>query len=168
MKHFTRRHFLTTSTAAAGSLLLPFNCTSATSKSQAIKKDKIGVALLGLGSYATYQLAPALQQTKHAYLAGIVTGSPDKIPTWQKKYGIPDQNVYSYDNMHEIANNDDIDVVYIVTPTGTHAKFAIAAANTGKHVWCEKPMAMTVEECQSIINACTKNFQEFLNKTFIF
>lgn len=158
MKQFTRRHFLTVSTVASGSLLLPFNCESSPRQFNEIdKKEKVGVALLGLGSYSTYQLAPALQQTKHAYLAGIVTGSPEKIPVWQRKYGIPDTHVYNYNNMSDIANNKDIDVIYIVTPTGTHAKFAVAAANTGKHVWCEKPMAMTVEECQTIIDACQKN-----------
>ena len=84
------------------------------------RKKKIGVALVGLGSYSRGQLAPALQVTEHCYLAGIVTGSPEKIPVWQKQYNIADKNVYNYDNMHEIANNPDIDVVYIVLPTGLH------------------------------------------------
>ncbi len=117
----------------------------------------LGVALVGLGSYSSGQLAPALKKTKHCHLAGIVTGSPEKIPVWKEKYGIKDTNVYNYDNMDDIANNDDIDVVYIVLPTGLHAKYAIKAANAGKHVWCEKPMAMNVDECNSIINACKKN-----------
>ncbi|MBS9522924.1 Gfo/Idh/MocA family oxidoreductase [Litoribacter alkaliphilus] len=120
-------------------------------------EDKVGVALVGLGGYSKNQLAPALEQTEHCYLAGIVTGSPEKIPEWQKKYNIPDGNVYNYENMDDIANNDDIDVIYIVLPSGMHAEYAIKAANTGKHVWCEKPMAKTVEECQSIIDACNKN-----------
>jgi glucose-fructose oxidoreductase len=58
--------------------------------------------------------------------------------------------------MHEIANNDDIDVVYIVTPPGIHARDAIVGAEAGKHVWCEKPMAMDEEECQAIIDAAKK------------
>ncbi|MDZ7693008.1 MAG: Gfo/Idh/MocA family oxidoreductase [Balneolaceae bacterium] len=57
----------------------------------------------------------------------------------------------------EMENNDDIDVAYIVVPTGLHARYAITAAFAGKHVWCEKPMALTVEECQSIIDAADKN-----------
>ena len=52
--------------------------------------------------------------TQHCYLAGIVTGTPSKIPVWQKQYGIKDANVYNYDNMDQIANNDEIDVIYIV------------------------------------------------------
>lgn len=118
---------------------------------------KLGVALLGLGSYATNQLAPALQQTKHIELRGIVTGSPDKIPVWQQKYNIKDTHVYNYENMDQLTNNDDIDVVYIVTPTFLHMKYAVKAANAGKHVFCEKPMAMTAAECQDIIDACHKN-----------
>lgn len=153
MKKINRRHFFYSSAAAAGALWLPWSCFSQPKKST----KKLGIALLGLGSYSTHNLAPALLKTKHCQLTGIITGSPEKIPIWQKKYGIPDGNVYSYDNMYEAANNDEIDVIYVVTPTGTHARFSIAAANTGKHVWCEKPMAMNVAECQSIIDACKKN-----------
>ncbi|HEA29489.1 MAG TPA: Gfo/Idh/MocA family oxidoreductase [Leeuwenhoekiella sp.] len=121
------------------------------------QKKKLGVALLGLGGYATNQLAPSLQQTKNIELRGIITGSPEKIPQWKKKYDIKDANVYNYENMGDIANNDAIDVVYIVTPTFLHAKYAVAAANAGKHVFCEKPMAMTAAECQEIIDACKQN-----------
>jgi glucose-fructose oxidoreductase len=120
-------------------------------------KDKLGVALVGLGQYSAGQLAPGLQLTQHCELRGIVTGTPSKIPIWQERYGIPDRNVYDYQSMHEIAGNDDIDVVYIVLPVGLHAAYAIKAAETGKHVWCEKPMAKTVAECQAIIDAATRN-----------
>lgn len=121
------------------------------------RQKTLGVALVGLGYYSSDLLAPALQQTKHCRLTGIVTGTPSKIVRWQKQYGIKDSNVYNYQNMHEIANNDEIDVIYIVLPTGLHAKYSIIAANTGKHVWCEKPMAVTASECQNMIDACKKN-----------
>ncbi|WP_442847043.1 Gfo/Idh/MocA family protein [Leeuwenhoekiella sp. H156] len=148
----TRRSFLKKSglVLAASTLPLPYYACSKPNK-------KLGVALLGLGSYATNNLAPALQQTEHIELRGIVTGSPGKIPQWQQKYGIKDENVYSYETLPEIANNPDIDVVYIVTPTFLHKKYSVMAANAGKHVFCEKPMAMTVEECREIMEACDKN-----------
>jgi len=117
----------------------------------------LGVALLGLGKYASERLAPALKLTKHCRLAGIVTGTPSKIPTWQSQYGIETKNVYSYDTMGALLDNPDIHVVYIVTPNHLHAQFAIAAARAKKHVWCEKPMAMTPEECRNMIDACTEN-----------
>lgn len=121
------------------------------------RKEKLGVALVGLGSYAGGRLAPGLQQTEHCELRGIVTGTPSKIPEWQERYGIADKNVYNYETMHEVANNEDIDIIYVVTPPGLHAEHSIIGANAGKHVWCEKPMAMNVQECQSIVDAANKN-----------
>lgn len=121
------------------------------------QQEKLGVALVGLGGYSTGQLAPALQETEHCELRGIVTGSPSKIPRWQQRYNIPDANVYNYQTMPDIAKNDDIDIVYIVLPPSLHAKYSIIAAEAGKHVFCEKPMAMNVEECQAIIDAADKN-----------
>ena len=121
------------------------------------KKEKLGVALVGLGYYSTDLLAPALQQTKNCYLAGIVTGTPSKAETWKKKYNLPDKNIYNYQNFNQLANNDDIDVVYIVLPPSMHKEYVIKAANAGKHVWCEKPMAITEQECQDMIDACNKN-----------
>jgi glucose-fructose oxidoreductase len=120
-------------------------------------KEKLGVALVGLGYYSRDLLAPALQLTQHCELKGIVTGSPEKIPVWQEKYGIADKNVYNYENMHEIADNEDIDIVYIVLPNALHMKYSVIAAEAGKHVWCEKPMALNVAECQAIIDSCNKN-----------
>ncbi len=121
------------------------------------KKDKIGVALVGLGYYSTDLLAPALQQTKHCFLAGIVTGTPSKAEAWKQKFKIPEKNIYNYSNFEGIANNPDIDVVYVVLPPSMHKEYTIRAANAGKHVWCEKPMAMTPQECQDMIDACRKN-----------
>lgn len=121
------------------------------------KKDKLGVALVGLGYYSTDLLAPALQQTRHCYLAGIVTGTPSKAEAWKKKYNIPDKNIYNYGNFDSIANNPDIDIVYVVLPPSMHKEYVVRAASAGKHVWCEKPMAMTATECQEMIDACKKN-----------
>lgn len=124
---------------------------------QSGKKDRLGVALVGLGYYSTDLLAPALQQTKHCYLAGIVTGTPAKAETWKKKYNIRDKNIYNYQNFDDIANNDEIDVVYVVLPPSMHEEYVVRAANAGKHVWCEKPMAITEDECDRMIKACNKN-----------
>jgi glucose-fructose oxidoreductase len=153
MKYFdsSRRKFLNT---LAGSAAL----AACTPRVFALSKQRrIGVALVGLGYYSRDLLAPALQLTQHCQLAGIVTGSPEKIPVWQQQYRIPDRNVYSYDTMHRIADNPEIDVIYIVLPTSLHEKYTLIAADTGKHVWCEKPMAMTAAECESMIKACNKN-----------
>lgn len=118
---------------------------------------KLGVALVGLGQYASEELAPALQETQQCELRGIVTGSPEKIPEWKEKYGIPDKNIYNYDNLEDIASNEDIDIVYIVLPNSQHANYTVRAANAGKHVICEKPMAIAVEECDEMIRVCREN-----------
>ncbi len=135
----------------SGSLLDPLAIGA-----QSGKEGKLGIALVGLGGYSTGQLAPALQQTEHCYLAGIVTGTPTKIPVWQEKYKIPDKNVYSYENFDSILDNKDIDIVYVVLPNSMHAEYTIRAAKAGKHVICEKPMALTVADCNAMIEACRK------------
>jgi glucose-fructose oxidoreductase len=121
------------------------------------KKSKLGVALVGLGYYSTDLIAPALQKTQHCELKGIVTGSPEKIPIWQKKYGIADKNVYNYQNYDDIANNPDIDVIYVILPPSMHREYTVRGANTGKHIWCEKPMAPSVLDCEAMIKACNDN-----------
>lgn len=117
---------------------------------------KLGMALVGLGGYAKNQLAPALQQTQHVRLAGIVTGTPSKAEEWTAKYNIPKGNVYDYKTFDRIIDNKDIDIVYVVLPNSMHAEYVIRAAKAGKHVICEKPMAITVKECQDMIDACKK------------
>lgn len=120
------------------------------------KEGKLGIALVGLGGYAGGQLAPALQQTEHCYLSGIVTGTPSKIDRWKSKYSIPDANVYNYQNFDSIKDNPDIDIIYIVLPNSMHAEYVIRAAQAGKHVISEKPMAINVKECDDMIAACKK------------
>src|SRR5678809_190107 len=80
-----RRIIKTLAAGTAGLLFSPNPLLACTRK----KKDKLGIALVGLGYYSTDLLAPALQTTKNCYLAGIVTGTPSKVEVWQKKYDIP-------------------------------------------------------------------------------
>ncbi len=160
--NLSRRKFLY-NLGLAG-LSIPFisagsNCNDEQSKQRSMKKnnsDKLGIALVGLGGYATGQLAPALLQTEHCYLAGIVTGTPSKAVTWKEKYSIPKKNIYNYDSYDTIKDNPDIDIIYVVLPNSMHAEYTIRAANAGKHVICEKPMALTVEDCDRMIAACKK------------
>ncbi len=121
------------------------------------KKERLGVALVGLGYYSTDLLAPALQLTEHCQLVGIVTGTPAKAEAWQKQYNLASKNIYNYENFDRIADNPDIDVVYVVLPLVLHHAFTLRAANAGKHVWCEKPMAMTAAECEAMIKSCNDN-----------
>lgn len=155
MKNLTRRTFNTKLSKGVGGLALlssiPLACGMGPNLTQ---KKKLGVALVGLGSYSSGQLAPALQSAAHTFLAGIVTGTPEKEKIWAENYNIPKANIYNYQNFDAIAKNKDIDIVYVVLPNSMHADFSIRAAKAGKHVICEKPMAMNVEECNAIIEAC--------------
>ncbi len=153
----SRRDFLRLaalgSLAVAGDCLVPARAL-AESRPLPAGARKLGVALLGLGSYATNQLAPALLQTARCRLAGVITGTPAKAVKWARKYDLPKKNLYHYDHLEQIADNPDIDIVYVVTPPALHPEFAIRAAKAGKHVISEKPMACTVADCDAMIVAC--------------
>ena len=156
MKQLTRRSFNGLATKGLlGSAFLA-NMPLANAFTTNKNSKKLGVALVGLGSYSTYQLAPSLLDTEHCYLAGIVTGTKEKESVWQEKYNIPKENIYNYENFDTIADNDSIDVIYVVLPNSMHAEFCIRAAKAGKHVICEKPMAVSVTECDAIMNTCNE------------
>lgn len=120
----------------------------------ASKERKLGIALVGLGTYSGDELGPALTETKHCYLAGIITDEEEKAKEWKVKYGLKHENIYTYDNMDGIKDNPEIDIIYIVLPVYLHKKFTQRAARAGKHVICEKPMAMNVHECEEMIKVC--------------
>lgn len=114
---------------------------------------KLGVALCGLGSYSAGQLGPALRQTNHCELRGVVTGDPEKGRRWAREYGFPETSVYHYDTIEDMAENDEIDILYSVTPPALHKRDALLGFKAGKHVISEKPMAMDVAECDEMIAA---------------
>jgi predicted dehydrogenase len=121
-----------------------------------MKKEKLGVALVGLGRYSEGQLVPALKETRHCYLAGVVSGSEEKLTKWSNEHELKKWNLFTYDTFDEIIKNEDIDIVYIVLPNSMHADFVVRAAKARKHVICEKPMATTVEDCHRMISACAE------------
>jgi predicted dehydrogenase len=157
MATYTRRNFI--SRIGAGATLL---ATAPALVSHALPQEKkLGVALVGLGSYSTNQLAPALQRTSNCYLAGIVTGTPEKAAKWKKQFNLSDQNMYTYETFDRIADNKNIDIVYVVLPNSMHHEFVIRAAKAGKHVICEKPVAVSVKEAEEMIAVCKKSNVRF-------
>ena len=115
---------------------------------------KLGIALVGLGTYSEQQLAPALTETEYCHLTGAVSGSDEKLNTWRVRYNLPETNLYRYEDFDSIVSNRDIDIVYIVLPNSMHADYVIRAAQAGKHVICEKPMATNAADCRRMIDAC--------------
>src|SRR5206468_6443037 len=109
----TRRRFVAGSAALAASSLIGARGLRVLA---AAPGKKLGFALCGLGSLSTNQIAPALQKAANCRLAGIITGTPAKAEKWKAQYNIPEKNIYNYETMHRLADNPDIDVVYVVTP----------------------------------------------------
>jgi predicted dehydrogenase len=144
-----RRRFLAQGAAFAA---VPFISTRATRALTEASQPKLGFALCGLGELSENQIAPALLKTRRCRLAGLITDSPAKAAAWQKKYSIPARSVYTYDTMARMADNRDIDVVYVVTPNALHLQHGSDAAMAGKHVFSEKPLEISVERCQQLIS----------------
>ncbi len=119
---------------------------------------KLGMAIIGLGGYADRSIAPEMHTCEHAELVAVVTGNPDtKGKAYQEKYGIAADAVYTYENFESIKDDERIDYVHVTLPNNMHAEYAIKAANAGKHVIVEKPMAISAAECEQMIAAAKKN-----------
>ena len=71
-------------------------------------------------------------------------------------YGVPKTSIYTYGTFDSIRDNKEIDAVYIGLPNSMHCEYTVRAAQAGKHVLCEKPMAISSAECRQMIDACRK------------
>jgi predicted dehydrogenase len=114
---------------------------------------KLGWAIVGLGNLSINQILPAFAKCEKSRVVAFVSGHPDKARKLALRYGVAEKAIYDYQGMDAIRNNPEIDVVYVVLPNGMHAEYTIRALKAGKHVLCEKPMANTPAECQSMIDA---------------
>jgi len=154
----SRRDFLQQVTASAFALpMIPSSYAREIEDfySKPYQGPVLRVAIMGLGSYGT-RVADAMKDCKRAKLTGVISGTPSKIKDWQKKYNIPEKNCYNYENFDAIKNNPDIDAVYIITPNALHKDQAIRVAKAGKHVICEKPMALNAAEGEQMVAAAKK------------
>jgi predicted dehydrogenase len=152
-----RRDFLQklAATAAAVPFLSPsMALAEADRASTGSKQGKtLRVALMGLGSYAA-RVAESMQSCKRAKVTGLISGTPSKLQEWGTKFGVPEKSRYNYENFDRIKDDPDIDAVYIITPNALHRDQAIRVAKAGKHVICEKPMAVNAKEGQDMVDAC--------------
>jgi glucose-fructose oxidoreductase len=132
---------------------LPDGLTLSAVPPRAHRPGSVGFAIIGLGDYALKQIMPRFAQSERAHIAALVSGNPAKLRAVGEAYGVPEQARYSYDSFAEIAANPAVEAVYIVLPTGLHAEWAERAFAAGKHVMCEKPMALSSAECERMIAA---------------
>jgi predicted dehydrogenase len=113
--------------------------------------QKVRWAIVGLGNFAVGEAIPGFIDSQHARMTAFVSGSPDKQKDLGARFGV--NRFYNYRNFDSIANDPEIDCVYIILPVGLHAEYTIRALKAGKHVLTEKPMASTSAECEAMIAA---------------
>lgn len=116
----------------------------------------LGYAIVGLGSYGLDVIIPQFANCEHSRLAAVVSGDAAKAQRVAAEHGLGARGVYSYATFDSIRDNPDVDIVYVCLPNSMHAEFTIRAAKAGKHVMCEKPMAVSVAECEAMIAACKR------------
>jgi predicted dehydrogenase len=114
---------------------------------------RIGYAVIGLGRIATHFLDGA-KMSARSKVTALVSGHRDKAERIASQYGVPKESIYSYEDFDRIAANRAVDAVYVALPNSMHAEYTIRAAKAGKHVICEKPMAISSAECTRMIDAC--------------
>jgi len=122
----------------------------------AAPERKLGYAIVGLGGYGLGRIIPQFKECRHSRLVALVSGDAAKAKKVAAEYGVPDKGIYNYQNFDSIRDNPEIDIVYVCLPVFMHAEYTIRAAQAGKHVMCEKPMAVSVRECEQMIAACRK------------
>jgi predicted dehydrogenase len=143
-----RRQFTKTSALALAAARLRSIAQAAT------PARPVGYAAVGLGSISDiFMRACANSQT--AKITALVTGHPaEKGMKYAAMYGIPKSSIYTYEQYERLADNKDVDAVYIGLPNSMHCEYTVRAARMGKHVLCEKPMAISSVECRTMIQEC--------------
>src|SRR5215468_2493764 len=115
--------------------------------------QKLRWGLIGCGDIAAKRVAPALRDLPNCELVSVARNRSDLAQPFAERFGARKW----FADWHALAQDEEIDAVYIATPVHLHASQTIAAAEAGKHVLCEKPMALNVEECEGMIAACRKH-----------
>ncbi len=117
---------------------------------------KIRYAVVGLGHIAQVAILPAFAQAQHnSTLAALISDDPEKLRKLSRRYGV--RHVCSYDDADELFESGKVDAVYITLPNSMHREYTERAARAGLHVLCEKPMAVTSEDCARMIEVTRQN-----------
>ncbi|MDH2329061.1 Gfo/Idh/MocA family oxidoreductase [Cereibacter sp. SYSU M97828] len=113
---------------------------------------RLGWAVCGLGHFAQNYAIPAICRANEARLAGLISGNPVKAKGVAAAWGVPDRSVYDY-SMCGLADDDTVDIVYVITPNAIHEQNVVAALEAGKHVLCEKPFAHDAASARRMMDA---------------
>jgi predicted dehydrogenase len=112
--------------------------------------DHVRWGLIGAGDVAEHKGGPALYNVPHSSLAAVMSRRRERAEDFARRHGA--QRVYT--SLQDLLADEKVDAVYIATPPNTHAELTVRAAESGKHVLCEKPMAMDAAECARMTEAC--------------
>ncbi|MDT5159249.1 MAG: hypothetical protein QOH51_3606 [Acidobacteriota bacterium] len=107
----------------------------------------LGVALVGAGNLARWAHLPALKKTAGAHLRAVYSASGARGKTYARRFGAD----YCSSDYEEVLRDPEVNVVLIASRNQYHARQALAALEAGKHVFVEKPMALTEEECRALV-----------------
>ena len=147
----TRRDFSRLAAAAAASTLVPSTLAQSSGTSR-----KTRYCIVGLGRISLGHFMPGTRQAQLSEVTALVSGHPDKARKTATEYNVPEGSIYTYEQFDRIRDNPNIDAVYIALPNSMHAEYTIRAAQAGKHVLCEKPMATSIADAKAMIDACAK------------
>lgn len=120
---------------------------------------KINLAIVGTGAIA-YVHANGMEKIEDAELVAICDIHKEQVDKFAEKYNIAENNCYT--DFDEMIKRDDIDGVIICTPDNAHKDIAIKAMQAGKHVLCEKPMALNLQECRDMVKASKETEKKFM------
>lgn len=123
---------------------------------------KVGYAVVGLGKLAVEEILPAFGLCQRSRVVALVSGHREKAESIATHYGVKKEAIYSYDDFEKIADNPEIQAVYIVLPNSLHAEFTIRALKAKKHVLCEKPTAATSDEARRMVAAAKENDRKLM------
>jgi|SRR5579863_5258186 len=121
---------------------------------------QVGYAVVGLGSISQVAVLPAFAHSKKARLVAVVSGDKKKASKLAEQFRA--SQAFSYGELAECLRNPQVEAVYIATPPGEHEKYAVAAAQAGKHVLSEKPLAATVKQARNMVDTCRQNNVHFM------
>ena len=152
----TRRQFGRQITAmSALSMAARFSPRALAQSAESASPQPVGYAIIGLGRIADHFMQ-GIQASPGSKVTALVSGHREKAERIAAQYNVPKSSIYSYEEMDAMRSNKAVEAVYVALPNSMHAEYTIRSAKAGKHVLCEKPMAVSVAESKSMIDACNQ------------
>ncbi len=115
--------------------------------------NKVRWGIIGCGDVTEVKSGPAFSRVEDSELAAVMRRNADKAKDYAERHNVPKW----YDDAEKLINDKDVNAIYIATPPSSHLEYTIKAANAGKPVYVEKPMAASYKQCVEMINVCKKN-----------